>query len=146
MRRPDAGPVRRPAPTGARRLLLLLSAGIVLLLAGAAPALSQAEYAGLPPAPPQDVYVVDAYVATYAGAPPGVAPPVGGGVRPLGPPPLSGSGGTVSVAGAPLDDAPPAADQGDRRLVTGWDVITITALGLTAVVAFATSAARFRSA
>ena len=135
----------RAARAGARRLLLLLSAGIVLLLAGAAPALSQAEYTGLPPAPLQDAYVVEAFVAAYAGVSPGVPPSVGGAVRPLGPPPLSGSGGTVSVASSSLDDAPPAAAQGDRRLVTGWDVITITALGLTAVVAFATSAARFRS-
>lgn len=144
MPRPDGAGVRRPAPAGARRLLLLLPAGIVLLLAGAAPALGQAGYTGLPPAAPQDAYVVEAYVATYAGTPPGVAPPLGAAVRSPAPP-LSGSGGTVSVAGASLDDAPPAAGQGDRRLVTGWDVVTITALGLTAVVAFATSAARFRS-
>lgn len=144
MRRPDPAGVPRPAPAGARRLLLLLSAGTVLLLAGAAPALSQAEYTGLPPAPPQDPYVLEAYVGTFGNTSPGVVTPVGG-VRPPGPPPLTGSAGTVSVANAPLDDAPPAAGQGDRRLVTGWDVVIITALGLTAVVAFATSAARFRS-
>ena len=145
MRRPDPSAVRRPAPAGARRLLFLLFAGSVLALTGAAPALSQAEYTGLPLAAPQDAYVMEAYVATLNGASPGVAPPLGGPVRPPVPAPLAGSGGTVSVASASLDDAPPAADQGDRRLVTGWDVITITALGLTAVVAFATSAARFRS-
>ena len=145
MRRPDPAGVRRPAPAGARRLLLLLSAGSALLLAGAAPALSQADYTGLPPAPPQDPYVIETYVGTSGNTSPGVAPPVGAGVRPPAPPPLTGSGGTVSVASAALDDAPPAPVQGDRRLVTGWDVVTITALGLTAVVAFATSAARFRS-
>lgn len=136
MRRPDAADVRR--------LLFLLSASAVLVLAGAAPAASQAEYTGLPPAGPHDAYVVDAYVGTYADTSPGIATLAEGGVRPPAPP-LRGSAGSVSVASAPFDDAPPTADQGDRRLVTAWDVITMIALGLTAVVAFATSAARFRS-
>ncbi len=126
-------------------LLLVLWSAATLLLTGAAPALGQVDYAGVPPVPPvPDVYV-DTYVGTYAGSPLGAAPPVATAVRPPGPPPPGRSGGTMSVSSAALGEAPQALVEGDRRLVTGWDVVTIAALGLTAVVAFAISAARFRS-
>ncbi|MDQ3898098.1 MAG: hypothetical protein M3326_12810, partial [Actinomycetota bacterium] len=102
--------------------------------------------------PPADVYVVDPYVDPYVnpyvnpyvGASAAVGAPVGDGVRRSGPP-LSGSGGTVSVTDAALGDPPTDRTEGDRRLVTGWDVVSITALGLTAVVGLSASAARFRS-
>ena len=127
-------------------LLLVFSAGALLLLLGAAPASGQVDYTGVPPVPTgPDVYVVDTYVGTYAGNPPAVAPLVAAGFRPMGPPPLGGSGGTMSVASAALAEGPEATIEGDRSLVTGWDLVTMTALGLTAVVAFAISAARFRS-
>ncbi|MDQ4069863.1 MAG: hypothetical protein M3203_10410 [Actinomycetota bacterium] len=122
-----------------------MSVGTVLLLGGAAPALGQVDYTGVPPtAPPPDVYVVDTYVGAPAASSPGVVTSVGAGVRPSALPSQLATGGAIFVADAALGVAP-AVDEGDRRLVTGWDVVTIGALGLTAVVAFAVAAARFRS-
>lgn len=149
MRRPDrtAAPLSRRSR--ARRRLVLSAAGSLSLLTAVAPALGQVGYTGVPPttAPP-DVYVVDAYVGTSPGTSPGVVARVGAGARPSALASQVGSAGTVSVADGGPGDAP-AVDEGDGggdgRLVTGWDVLTIGALGLTAVVAFAIAAARFRS-
>lgn len=144
MHGPEGAAVRRPRHH--RGAMLFAFSAAASLLMGPGPAFGQVDYTGVPPAPPaDDVYVVETYVGTYAGNPPAVASQVAAGVRPLGPPPLGGSGGTMSVASAALGEGPEAAIEGDRRLVTGWDVVTMTALGLTAVVAFAVSAARFRS-
>ena len=127
------------------RTLLFVSTAAASLLTGSAPAFGQVDYTGVPPVPPvPDVYVVDTYVGTYAGTPPGAAPPVAAGIRPAAPP-LGGSDGRTSVAGAALGEAPEPLVEGDRRVVTGWDLVTMTALGLTGLVAFAISAARFRS-
>lgn len=142
---PDANPAGASRHAGARRRLFLLAVGTMPLLTGVAPALGQAEYTGvLPTTPPPDVYVVDTYVGTSPGTSPGVVTLVGAGVRPSVFPSQLGSVGTISVADGALGDAP-AVDEGDGRLVTGWDVLTIGALGLTAVVAFAVGGARFRS-
>lgn len=145
MRRPDrtAAPLSRRSR--ARRRLVLSAVGSLSLLTAVAPALGQVDYTGVPPttAPP-DVYVVDAYVGTSPGTSPGVVARVGAGARPSALASQVGSAGTLSVADGDPGDAP-AVDEGDGRLVTGWDVLTIGALGLTAVVAFAIAAARFRS-
>ena len=143
MRTPDAAPMRASRHLPVVRRLLLLVVGPIALLSGVAPALGQVDYTGVPPitAPP-DAYVVDTYVNTYAGTSPGAVTLVGAGPRPSAS--QVGSGGTISVANAALGEAP-RVDEVDRRLVTGWDVLTIAALGLTAVVAFAVAAARFRS-
>lgn len=145
MRTHDANPARGSAQHRARRRLFLLAVGSMPLLMGVAPAQGQVGYTGVPPttAPP-DVYVVDTYGDTSPGAQPGVVTLVGAGVRPSALPSPIGSGGTISVADGALGEAP-AVDEGDGRLVTGWDVLVIGALGLTAVVAFAVTAARFRS-
>lgn len=140
---PDANPVGVSGQPRVRLRLFLWAVGTMPLLAGVAPALGQDGYTGVPPttAPP-DVYVVDAYVGASPGTSPGVVTLVGAGVRPSALPSPLGSVGAISVADGALGDAP-AVDEGHGRLVTGWDVFTIGALGVTAVVAFA--AARFRS-
>lgn len=144
MATPDATPMRGSRHRRVRRRLLLFAVGSMPLLTGVAPALGQVDYTGVPPttAPP-DVYVVDTYVGASGNTSPGVMILVGAGVPPSALPSQLASAGTISVADAALGAAP-AVDEGDRRLVTGWDVVTIAALGLTAVVAFA-AAARFRS-
>lgn len=144
MRTPDDTLTRGSRHPRVRRGLFLLAMGS-MALTGIAPALGQVDYTGVPPTTaPSDVYVVDAYVGTYAGASPATVTVVGAGVRASVLPSQLGSGGTISVADAALGDAP-TVDEGGRRLVTGWDVLTLAALGLTAVVAFAVAAARFRS-
>jgi hypothetical protein len=128
-----------------RRPLLLFALGTLLLLSGARPALGQLGYTGVPAAsPPPDVYVGDPYVGPYVVASPGVAPPAGADVRSPGPAP-SAAPAALSVSDAALTDRPPDMVKGDRRLVTGWDVASIAALGLIAVAGLSASAGRLRS-
>ena len=144
MRQPDIRRVRRPRRPPVRTLLRILGLGGVLLLSGAAPALGQVDYTGVPPTVnPPDVYVVDTYVGTPASNSPGVVTLVSAGIRPPAMITPTGSPGTLSVADAAAADPP--VNEGDRRLVTGWDLVTVAGLGVTALAAFAVSGLRFRS-
>lgn len=137
--------MRRGRSCRARRAALLLACGTVLLLSGATPARGQLGYTGVPPtSPSSDVYVGDTYAGLYLGPSPSVATAAGGVVRSSGPA-SSGTAATLSVADAALNDGPPEMAEGDRRLVTPWDVVSIAALGLTAVAGLSASAGRFRS-
>ena len=135
-----------PSPSAGRRPVLrfVLSTAVLsfaALMAGASPALAQVGYTGIPaPPPPGDVYVQPVYVDPYTG----VGAPPGGPGRLPAPLPSGGPTGVMSVATGPLDDRPPTGDQGARAVVTGWDLVTLAGLGLTAVVAFAVSAGRSR--
>lgn len=123
-----------------RGLLFLLSVVAFVLLG--TPALGQAGYTGVPtPPPPGGMYVGPVSVDPYTGA---RAPAV---VLPRLPAPDRGGepSGPVSVASGRLDDLAPTPEQGKGSLVTGWDLVTLAGLGLTAVVAFAVSAGRFRA-
>lgn len=139
MHRPDSG---RMASSGHLRggWLLLLALAAFLLAGG--PALGQTGYTGVtppPPPPPGDTYVdpVQAYPAL------GASP---GGLARLPAPAPAGSPGTaMSVGTENLNESAQPLDQGRGRLVTGWDLVIVAALGLTALVAFATTAGRFRS-
>lgn len=147
MSRPDNAVARRARSSRARRSLslLLFVLGTVVLLSAATPAMAQVGYAGVPSAPPpSDVYVGDAYVSPYAGGSTGVAAPRGVGDRSPGAP-ASGAAAAVSVRDPALTDRPPDVVRGDGRLVTGWDVVSLTALGLVAVAGLSASAGRWRS-
>ena len=133
--------VSAAASRGASLLFLLAVAGL-FVVAVPAPAVGQAEYTGIaPPVPPADPYVG----STYAGLSPGAGAPPVVAARSPGTPPGSRAPAILSVGNAALGEAPEVVDEASHRLVTGWDLVTIGALGLTAVVAFAVSAARFRS-
>lgn len=138
MRRPDRAPLKTSRHRGACGFLLVLMTGTVLLT-GAPAALGQAGYTGVAPPPP----IVDTYVGPYVGPYVGLGPPAGGAVQ-LATPRAQGAAGPVISVGNPLGD-PSAIDRGANRVVTGWDMVTIAALGFTAVIAFAVSAGRFRS-
>jgi hypothetical protein len=141
---PDATAMPVLRHRSVRRRVFLLAVAMPLLT-GLAPALGQVDYTGVPPAPASpDVYVVDTYVGTAAGTGPNVVTVTGSGTRPSVLPSQLGLGGTISLTDAAVGQAP-IVDEGDHRLVTGWDVLTIAGLGLTAVVAFAVAAGRFRS-
>lgn len=128
--------VDRSRPVRATLLLLMLSAG-AFLLAGA-PALGQTGYTGVGPPPPPPG---DTYVGPYTGiaAAPGVA------ARLPEPMPRGLADATVSVASRGLGGPPQTVDADRRNLVTGWDLVALASLGLTAVVAFAVSTGRLRS-
>ena len=144
MPQPDHVVTRRGRSRPTPGLPLMLALGTVLLLSGATPALGQLGYTGTPPAAsPQDVYVGDPYVSPYVASSPGVAPPAGEAVRSAGLRP-SGTAAAVSVTDAALSDPPPDVVEGDGSVVTGWDVVAITALGLTAVAGLSASAGRLR--
>lgn len=135
-----------PPPSQRRRpLRLVLSTGVFLLAVlavGGSAALAQAGYTGVPvPPPPGDLYVDPVSVDPYTG----VRPPTAVVARLPAPQPPSGPNGVMSVATGRLDDLPPGGDGGNRALVTGWDLVSLAGLGLTAVVAFAVSAGRFRA-
>lgn len=134
MRRPDRAPLKSSRRRGPCGFLLVLLTGTVLLT-GAPAALGQAGYTGVTPPPP----IVDTYVGPYVG----LGPPAGGAVQ-LATPRAQGAAGAAISVGNPLGDAS-AVDRGANRVVTGWDMVTIAALGFTAVIAFAVSAGRFRS-
>lgn len=136
MHGPDTAPTGSSRRVLARSLLFVLAAATFLLV-GTQPALGQVDYTGVPTSVPPG----DTYVGPYAGLSPGVASAALGTVRPPGPPSRSAS---MSVGNAALGDVPSAAQRSDPRLVTGWDLVTMAALGLTGVVAFAVSAARYR--
>ena len=128
-----------------RRVRLVMSTAaflVALLVTGAPAALAQAGYTGVPPSPPPgDVYVEPVYVDPYSGV---GAPPVVVARLPVVAPQRRPAG-VMSVGAGPLDGLGPTSEQTDGRLVTGWDLVTLAGLGLTAVVAFAVSAGRIRS-
>lgn len=136
MRRPDGVVMERSRRLRSTLLLLVLSPGAVLL--AGAPAVGQTGYTGIgpPPPPPGDTYVV-----SY----PGIPTPSGVVVRLPEPAPRGPSGAAVSVQTQGLGDPPQTVGADRRNLVTGWDLVAVTGLGLTAVIAFAVSAGRFRS-
>ena len=117
-------------------IMLVLSAGI--LVVGGTPLAAQVGYTGVPAAPSPDTYL-----GTYVGTPSAVGTVVGGTGAPVSVP-QGGAARTASVAHAPEDYAAEAAEPGDHSVVTGWDLVTIAALGLAGVVAFAVSAGRLR--
>lgn len=126
--------------TKAKGLLFVLSAGAFLLLG--TPALGQVQYTGVPtPPPPGEIYVEPVSVDPYTG----VRPPAVVLARRPAPDAGGGPSGPVSVASRPLEDLTTTPEQGDGSLVTGWDLVTLAGLGLTAVVAFAVSAGRYRA-
>lgn len=128
-----------------RRVRLVVPTGaflVGLLVAGAPGALAQAGYTGVPPSPPPgDAYVEPVYVDPYTGV---GAPPVVVARLPVVAPQRQPAG-VVSVGTGPLDGLGPTSEQTDGRLVTGWDLVTLAGLGLTAVLAFAVSAGRIRA-
>jgi hypothetical protein len=110
-----------------------------LLLAETHSAMAQVGYTGVPLPP-----LPDTYIGTYVGP----ASSVGTVVAAPGPLAASVPQDVVrrpaSVANSPLDGAVEATAPRQRGVITGWDLATIGALGLTAVIAFALSAGRFR--
>ena len=127
-----------------RSRLLFFVATAIFSLAGAPAALGQVDYVGIPP-PTGDPYIVT-YVGTYAGPSPQFGGPAGGAGQVLAPPvSQAGANGGISVSTAALGESPQPVDEGDGRLVTGWDLVTMAAIGLGALAALAVPAGRFRS-
>ncbi len=140
MPRPDNAPPSPSRRIWVKAFVLLLGAGGFLLV-GAPAALSQAEYTGVPaPPPPPDTYVDLVYVNPYAGP---QSSPVAL-VRLPAPSPEGGEGGSLSVTTSPLDGSPPVLAQSGRRVVTGWDLVSVAGLGLAAVVGFLVVSRHFR--
>ena len=136
MSRPDRVPMKRSLPV--RATIVFVLCGATLLLAGTPPTVAQVGYTGVPSPPPGDIYV-----GSYVGPASAVGTGAGTGAR-AATVPQGGAARTASVASAPQAESAQATDPGERGVVTGWDLVTIAALGLTGVVAFAVSAARFR--
>ena len=128
----------RRSPDPRVGIVFVLSLG-TLLLAGTHSAMAQVDYTGVPSSSSQDTYL-----GTYVGPASAVGTAVAGTAPSAASVPQGGAGRTASVAGAPLPDSVEASELGERSVVTGWDLVTIGALGLTAVIAFALSAGRFR--
>lgn len=128
------------------RTRLVVSTGtflVALLVAGAPAALAQVGYTGVPTSPPPgDVYVEPVYVDPYTGV--GAPSPVVAARLPAVAPQRRPAG-VMSVDTRSLDDLRPASEPTAGRLVTGWDLVTLAGLGLTAVVAFGVSAGRVRA-
>jgi hypothetical protein len=111
-----------------RTAIVFVAHAGTLLLAGTSAAVAQVGYTGLPSSPPSETYV-----GTYVGPPSAVGTVVGAGGAPR----------AASVANT-QPDAAEVTEPGERSVVTGWDLVTIAALGMAAVVGFAVSAGRFR--
>ena len=119
---------RVPMNRSLRTAIVFFAHTATLLLAGTSAAVAQVGYTGVPSPS------TDTYVGTYVGPSSAVGTAAGGG----------GATRVASVANTPQPDAAQATEPSERRVVTGWDLVTIAALGLAAVVAFAVSAGRFR--
>lgn len=127
-----------------RRLLFLLLIAGIFMLAGAPAALGQAAYyTGVtPPLPP----IEGTYVGAYVGPSIGLfgSPGTGAGGQPPAPGAQGGARSVVSV-GVEAGGGFPLTDDLGQRFVTGRDLVTVAALGLTGVVGLAVSAGRSRS-
>lgn len=133
LRRPESATMGSSRLLGAA-LLLFASAGTLLLIGS--PAFAQTGYIGVPPVDP---YVVP--VGSYVGI--GTSP--GAGVRSSGPTPQGSPGAVITVGTEGLGAPPDTLIVGRRSVVTGWDLVVIAAVGLTAVAGFAVPTGRFRS-
>ena len=134
VRRPYSVPVESSRHLRVTLLVFAVSAGTLLLVGS--PALAQTGYTGIPPT---DTYVgpVDTYVG-LGGSP-------RAGVALSAPTPQGSTGGMITVGTEGLDGPPETLSDGRRNLVSGWDLITIAAVGLTVAVGFARSTGRFPS-
>jgi len=133
-RRTGGGPGASPS----RALLVALVAGIFLLIGD--PALAQTGYTGVGLPPPPDTYVAP-IADLYAGL--GASP---GEAVPFPAPTPRPSGEVITVSTERLGDPLLALDQGRQGLFTGWDLVALAALGLTAAAGFAVAVGRSRSA
>lgn len=137
MSRPDPVPMMRSLPARATIVFALCAA--TLLLAGTPSTVAQVGYTGVPSPPPADIYV-----GTYVGPASARGTVVAGTGAQAATAPQAGAARTALV-GSPLQaESAQATEPGERGVVTGRDLVTIAALGLTGVVAFALSARRFR--
>lgn len=137
MRRRDRTPMKRSLPLLAS-IVLVLCAG-TFVPGGTPSAAAQVGYTGVPSSSSTDTYL-----GTYVGPPSAVGTVVANTGAPAASVPHGGAARTPSLAHASGDYAAEAAEPGDHSVVTGWDLVTIAALGLAGVVAFAVSAGRLR--
>ncbi len=142
-RRSQEAPAPSSGHRAGRRLLLLVLAGSFLLAAAPA-ALAQVGYTGVDPPPQTRDTDADPYVGLYVSPSqdPGMSTVSAGPFS--APRPSSAVGGAISVGNAALGDVSPPVEQGDG-LLTRSDLVTTTALGLTAVIAFAVATGRLGS-